>query len=85
MISVGSMAVGYLLLNLFSKSTNVSGDVCSTLFGSTAILTLSKTDVWLCGIVSVLVLLIHLLVKYREPPKTAQQQKKEEGGTDHAP
>ena len=61
MISVGSMAVGYLLLNLFSKSTNVSGDVCSTLFGSTAILTLSKTDVWLCVIVSVLVLLIYLL------------------------
>ena len=28
-----------------------------------------------------LVLLIHLLVKYREPPKTVQQKKKEEGGT----
>ena len=27
------------------------------------------------------VLLIHLLVKYREPPKNTQQKKKEEGGT----
>ena len=29
------------------------------------------------------VLLIHLLVKYREPPKNSRQKKKEEGGTDH--
>ena len=40
MLSVGALAVGYLLLNLFSTSTNLSGDVCSTLFGSTSILTL---------------------------------------------
>ena len=40
MLSVGSMAAGYLLLNMFSASANVSGDVCSTLFGSTSILTL---------------------------------------------
>jgi sortase A len=31
------------------------------------------------------VLLIHLLVKYREPPKNTQQKEKEEGGTEHAP
>jgi sortase A len=31
------------------------------------------------------VLLIHLLVKYREPPKNAQQKKKQEGGTEHEP
>ena len=47
MISVGALAVGYLLLNLFSTSTNLSGDVCSTLFGSTSILTLTQTEVWL--------------------------------------
>lgn len=47
MISVGSLAIGYLLMNIFSTSSNLSGDVCSTLFGSTSILTLSKTDVWL--------------------------------------
>ena len=48
MISVGSLAMGYLLMNLFSTSTNLSGDVCSTLFGSTSILTLTRQEVWLC-------------------------------------
>ena len=37
MISVGSLAIGYLIMNLFSTSANISGDVCSTLFGSTSI------------------------------------------------
>lgn len=58
MISVGALAFGYLFLNVFSKSANLTGDVCSTLFGSTAILTLSKADVWLCVIMSILVMLI---------------------------
>ncbi len=56
MISVGALAVGYLLMNIFSKSSNLSGDVCSTLFGSTSILTLSVTEVWLCVILSVAVI-----------------------------
>lgn len=55
MISVGALALGYLILNIFSGSKpNLSGDVCSTLFGSTSILTLSLTDVLLCTILSVL-------------------------------
>ena len=33
-----------------------SSGLCSTLFGSTSILTLTKTDVWLCAVLSVLVL-----------------------------
>jgi len=61
MISVGSLAVGYLLMNLFSTSSNISGDVCSTLFGSTSILTLSKVDVWMCVILSVVVVLFFVL------------------------
>ncbi len=48
MISVGALAIGYLLMNVFSASSNLSGDVCSTLFGSTSILTLSPADVLLC-------------------------------------
>lgn len=55
MISVGSLAIGYLLMNVFSSSPNVSGDVCSTLFGSTSILTLSRLEVLLCVILSVTV------------------------------
>ncbi len=56
MISVGALAVGYLLLNVFSTSTNIAGDVCTTLFGSTSILTLNIGDVWLCIAMSVVVL-----------------------------
>lgn len=56
MLSVGAMAVGYLLLNLFSSSSNIAGDVCSTLFGSTSILTLSGSDVWVCLVMSLVVL-----------------------------
>ncbi|MBQ3816645.1 MAG: metal ABC transporter permease [Clostridia bacterium] len=61
MISVGSLALGYLLMNLFSKSPNISGDVCSTLFGSTSILTLTKTEVWLCIVLSVIVVSVFIL------------------------
>ena len=55
MVSVGSLAIGYLLMNLFSSSSNLSGDVCTTLFGSTSILTLTQTEVRLSVILSVLV------------------------------
>ncbi len=65
MISVSSMAIGYFLLSLFSKSANVSGDVCSTLFGSTSILTLTEKDVALCVGMSVVVLVIFLLFYHR--------------------
>jgi len=61
MISVGSLALGYLLMNVFSTSANVSGDVCSTLFGSTSILTLRKGEVWLCIILSVCVIISFVL------------------------
>ena len=61
MISVGALAVGYLLMNLFSTSSNLSGDVCSTLFGSTSILTLSSAEVWLCVGMSVLVVAVFVL------------------------
>ena len=61
MISVGALAVGYLLMNIFSTSSNLSGDVCSTLFGSTSILTLSPAEVWLCVGMSVLVMAVFIL------------------------
>ena len=61
MISVGAMAIGYLLMNVFSSSANVSGDVCTTLFGSTSILTLTKMQVELCGILSAVVIGVFVL------------------------
>lgn len=61
MISVGALAIGYLLLNIFSTGPNLSGDVCSTLFGSTSILTLTQNEVWLCTALSVVVVLFFVL------------------------
>ena len=60
MISVGSLALGYLLLNKFPTSSNISTDVCTTLFGSTSILTLSEFDVMLCIVMSVIVLMFYV-------------------------
>lgn len=58
-LSVSSLAIGYLLLNVFSKSTtNLSGDVCSILFGSTSILTLKKGDVITCAVLAAAVIVI---------------------------
>ena len=61
MISVGTLAIGYMLLNLFPKSSNVSSDVCTSLFGSTSILTLTSTEVWLSIGLSAGVLVIFVL------------------------
>lgn len=61
MISVGAMAFGYLIMNIFSTSSNLTGDVCSTLFGSTSILTLTKKEVWLCVVLSAAVIVIFVL------------------------
>lgn len=61
MISVGALSIGYLLLNIFSVSSNVSGDVCSTLFGSTSILTLKKSEVIFSSILSALVIIAFII------------------------
>jgi zinc transport system permease protein len=66
MLSVGTLALGYLIMNLSpNKSANLSGDVCATLFGSTSILTLTETEVWMCAVFSVLVLGVFLLFYHK--------------------
>lgn len=65
MISVGALAMGYLFLNLFATGPNLSGDVCSTLFGSTSILTLTKEQVVLCCVLSVLVVIVFVLFYHK--------------------
>lgn len=65
MLSVGSLAVGYLLMNVFATGPNLSGDVCSTLFGSTSILTLTTGEVLLCLALSVLVVLLFIILYNR--------------------
>lgn len=65
MISVGALAIGYLLMNVFSTSANLSGDVCSTLFGSTSILTLTEREVWICFVLSIIVVGIFTLLYHK--------------------
>ena len=62
MISVGALAVGYLLLNRFPTSGNVSGDVCTTLFGSTSILTLRPAEVWMIAVLSIVVVVVFVVL-----------------------
>ncbi|MCR4787205.1 MAG: metal ABC transporter permease [Lachnospiraceae bacterium] len=61
MISVGALAFGYLIMNIFPSSSNLSGDVCSTLFGSTSILTLTKKEVIICAVLSVVVVIVFIV------------------------
>ena len=67
MISVGALAIGYLLMNLFHPSgkANISGDVCTTLFGGTSILTLKSAEVWLSIALSVVVVLFFVLFYHK--------------------
>jgi len=60
MISVGALAFGYLIMNVYATGSNLSGDVCSTLFGSMSMLTLTKEEVRLCAILSVIVVVIFI-------------------------
>ena len=62
MISVGALAFGYLIMNIFPTSSNLTGDVCSTLFGSMSILTLTTGEVTLCAILSVVVVIIFVVL-----------------------
>ena len=61
MISVGSLAAGYIILNRFSQASNIAGDVCATLFGSTSILTLTISDVQVSAVLSGFVIVIFIL------------------------
>lgn len=65
MVSVSSLAIGYFLMNVFSGSANISADVCSTLFGSTSILTLTKLDVALSIVMAISVILVFILSYHR--------------------
>jgi len=65
MISVGALAIGFLVMNIFSQSANLAGDVCTLLFGATSILTLTTTEVWLSVILSILVVAVFILLYHK--------------------
>lgn len=61
MVSVGALAIGYLVMNIFPPTSNLSADVCSTLFGSIRIVTISRQDVIISIILSIVVVTVFLL------------------------
>ncbi len=65
MMSVGALAIGYLILNVFSTSSNIAGDVCATLFGATSILTLGSGEVWLSVILAALTVVVFIVIYNR--------------------
>ena len=67
MISVGALAVGYLLMNLFPPSgrSNITGDVCTTLFGGTSILTLRPEEVTISIVLSAVVVLFFIFFYHK--------------------
>ena len=64
LISVSALAIGYLIYNL-SGSSNVSGDVCTTLFGSTSILELTPFDLWMSVGLSAAVVIVFVLLYHK--------------------
>jgi len=65
MISVGTLAIGYLVMNIYSRTANLAGDVCTILFGSVYILTLTEAEVWVSVGLSVLVISVFLLFYHK--------------------
>lgn len=62
LISVGALSFGYLIMNMFPATGNVSQDVCTTLFGASSILTLSFSDVIISIVLSTAVIVIFILL-----------------------
>ena len=60
LISVSALALGYLIYN-FSGASNLAGDVCTTLFGSSSILMVNASDLWTCVAMSVVVIAVYLI------------------------
>ncbi len=82
MISVGALAFGYLIVNLFSTSSNLSADVCTTLFGATSILTLTKREVWLSIGLSLAVVISFVLFYHKIFAVTFDEDFARASGTD---
>lgn len=82
LISTGTLAFGYLVINVFSSSANISGDVCATLFGSTSILTLRLSEVMLSVVLSVLVVAVYIILYNRVFAVTFDEQFLKASGTD---
>lgn len=58
MIAIASLAFGYMIMNIFPSTSNISADVCVALFGSISILTLTTSDVIICVLLSIATIII---------------------------
>lgn len=82
MISVSALAFGYLIMNIFPVSGNLSGDVCTSLFGSTSILTLKKSEVILCLTLSICVIAVYIFYFNKIFAVTFDEEFAKASGTD---
>lgn len=82
MVASASLAFGYLVKNIFSTPSNLSGDVCSALFGSTSILTLTKGETRLCVCLSSAVAAVFVLSYNRIFAVTFDEDFSKATGTD---
>ena len=64
MLSSGALALGYMILNL-SGSNNVSGDVCTSLFGGVTILCLTVKDIIISCVLAAIVIVFFTLYYHR--------------------
>ena len=60
-VSVGALALGYLIMSIFPSTSNIAGDVCSALFASSSILYLKSADVIFCALMSAAVITLFIL------------------------
>ncbi len=66
MISAGALAVGYLALSLFPENaSSIAGDACTTLFGSQSIISTNLSDVIICSVLALVVILFMLFFYHK--------------------
>ena len=61
MISVFSLAFAYFIINVCKTGGNVAGDVCTTLFGSSSILSIKLSDVIVSGVLCLATIAVYVV------------------------
>ena len=64
-VSAGALSVGYLVLDAGGGASNLGGDVCTALFGSSAILSIDATELIITAIISVLLVALTVIFYYK--------------------
>ena len=64
-VSVGALAIGYTVLSLGGGEANISGDVCTALFGSSAILSVDTLEVIFVLAMTLILAALAVIFKYK--------------------